>query len=82
MEPVDPSRSRPTLLSGKALRLALGFASGEGFRSAVREGRVAVPLFKIPGRQGWFSLEADVAAWLRQIASDGQAGTAKPREDA
>lgn len=82
MDPAGPSKPRPTLLCGKALRLSLGFSSGEGFRSAVREGRVPVPLFKIPGRQGWFALESDVAAWLRQITSQSQRTSAKPGEDA
>ncbi len=82
MELGDPSKARPTLLCGKSLRLSLGFSSGEGFRSAVREGRVPVPLFKIPGRQGWFALEADVAAWLRRIAFRTQGGGPKPKEDA
>ena len=80
--PDDPIGPRPVLLSGKALRLALGFGSGEGFRVAVREGRVPVPLFKLPGRQGWFCLEADVLAWLRQVASGRRCATCKPGEDA
>ncbi len=56
-----------TLLSGKPLRSALGFASAEAFRTAVHSRRLPVPVFKIQGRQGWFARSADVSGWLRSL---------------
>ena len=56
-----------TLLSGKPLRSALGFASAEAFRTAVHSGRLPVRVFKIQGRQGWFARSADVSAWLGRL---------------
>jgi hypothetical protein len=66
----EGAREPSPLLNGRALRTALGFSSPDGFRAAARGGRVPVPLFKIPGRQGWFARTADVAAWLRSIDRD------------
>lgn len=53
------------LLCVEPLRNALDFASAEAFRIAFHSGRLPVPVFKIPGRQGWFARSTDVASWLR-----------------
>lgn len=75
-------RPAATLLSGAALRTALGFASAYAFRAAVHSGRLPVWVFKIPGRQGWFCRAADVAAWLRTLddIAEGKQQPARPEE--
>jgi hypothetical protein len=67
LEMMDEARQESVLLSGKALRLALGFDSAEAFRRAVRTGRIPVRLFKIAGRQGWFAKTHEVATWFRSL---------------
>lgn len=58
------------LLSGTALRASLGFATGEAFRAAIRNGRIAVPLIKIAGRRGWFARAVDVAQWRKNLSDN------------
>jgi hypothetical protein len=52
------------LLGGAKLIAALGHANAASLRQARRRGRVAVPLFTLPKRRGFFALTRDVAAWL------------------
>lgn len=52
------------LLGGEALVAALGHRSAASLRQARRRGQVAVPLFTISNRRGWFALTQDVADWL------------------
>lgn len=65
----DVCDSTCPLLGGARLRSALGFNSGEAFRTAVRSGRVPVPLMKIAGRKGWFAQLADVTRWLESLTA-------------
>ncbi|MGC1172642.1 hypothetical protein [Polaromonas sp.] len=58
------------LLTGQALRTALGFGTGEAFRAAIRTKRIPVPLVKIAGRRGWFARAADVAKWRASLTKD------------
>ncbi len=67
VEVTDEASPESVLLSGKALRVALGFDSAEAFRRAVRTGRIPVRLFKIAGRQGWFAKTHEVATWFRSL---------------
>lgn len=65
------------LLGGEALASALGHRSAESLRQARRRGQVAVPLFTVPNRRGWYALTQDVADWLtatRARALDEQGG--------
>lgn len=55
------------LLGGESLAVALGHKSAASLRQARRRGQVAVPLFTIPNRQGWFALTLDIADWLAAI---------------
>jgi hypothetical protein len=52
------------LLGGPKLIAALGLASAAALRQARRRGSVAVPVFTLPKRRGFFALTRDVAAWL------------------
>lgn len=52
------------MLSGDALRVALGYPSMEAFRQALSRKTVPVPVFSIKQRRGKFALVRDVAQWL------------------
>ena len=52
------------LLSGQALASSLGHGSVAGLRQARHRGHVAVALFTVPKRRGYFALTRDVADWL------------------
>ncbi len=63
------------LLGGEKLALALGHANLAAFRQARRHGRVDVPVFMLPKRQGYFALTSDVADWLAQARTASAACT-------
>lgn len=52
------------LLDAAATAKAMGFRTSDALRQARRDGRLAIPMFKIPGRRGWFSSTETVVAWL------------------
>lgn len=54
------------LLGGLRLANALGHASVAGLRQARYRGQVAVTLFTLPHRRGFYALTRDVAHWLAQ----------------
>lgn len=54
------------MITGEALRAALGYPSLEAFRQAVSRRTVPVPTFKLPHRRGRFALVKDLATWLAQ----------------
>lgn len=68
------------LMCRESLRKALGFSSAEAFRTAVHSGRLPVPVFKIPGRQGWFARSTDVAAWLKTIDEIAEQQAKRPAD--
>lgn len=71
------------LLGGSKLIAALGHANAASLRQARRRGRVAVPLFTLPKRRGFFALTRDVAAWLAEARlASVQPSVANPREEA
>ena len=55
------------LLGGETLAAALGHKNAASFRQARRRGQVAIPLFTVPNRRGWFALTLDVADWLANL---------------
>lgn len=57
-------RQHGPLLGGADLCRCLGVASLAALRQARRRGRVAVPLFTLPKRRGYFALTREVADWL------------------
>jgi hypothetical protein len=63
------------LIGGDELRRLLGYRTAEALRSAVRRGSIAVPVFRIQGRRGFFARRDLVAAWQATLAST------KPPED-
>lgn len=74
-ERVNPcDDSSPALVSGPELRRRLGFRSGEAFRNAVRQGRVPVPVLKLPGRRGWFARTADLERWRARLEGQERDG--------
>ncbi len=58
------TQSHGEVVGGDSLRQILGFATKPGMARAIRQGRVALPTFHIPGRRGYFALVTDIAAWL------------------
>ncbi len=54
------------LLTGEALRIALGYPSVAALRQGIARATVPVTTFLIPGRRGRFALTWDVARWLAQ----------------
>lgn len=52
------------MLSGDALRSALGYPTMEAFRQALSRKKVPIPVFAIEARRGKFALVKDLAHWL------------------
>ena len=52
------------MISGDALRSALGYPSMEAFRQALSRKTVPIPVFSIETRRGKFALVKDLAHWL------------------
>ena len=52
------------LLTGHALRAALGFPSMDAMRQAIARRRMPVPVFPLAHRRGKYALTQDVAHWL------------------
>jgi len=61
------------LLGGAPLVAALGHRSAASLRQARRRGQVAVPLFTVQNRRGWFALTQDVADWLAEMRREATA---------
>jgi len=54
------------MLTGEALRKALGYPSMDAFRQALSRGTVPVKVFPLENRRGKFALAKDVATWLAE----------------
>jgi len=52
------------MLTGDALRKALGYPTMDALRQALFRGVVPVPIFRLANRRGSFALVKDVAKWL------------------
>jgi hypothetical protein len=52
------------MISGDALRSALGYPTMEAFRQALSRKTVPIPVFSIELRRGKFALVQDLAHWL------------------
>lgn len=52
------------MMTGEALRAALGYSSQEAFRQAYARNLIPIPVFTLERRRGKFALTKDVAAWL------------------
>jgi transcriptional regulator with XRE-family HTH domain len=61
----EPASVTDVVIGGVALAGSLLFPTGNAFREAKRRGAIPVPLFKVPGRRGWFARQEDVLAWQR-----------------
>lgn len=59
------SRFGPTL-GGQDLYSALGFKTYGAFHRSRQLGGISVPIFKLPGRRGWFARTDEVAKWLEE----------------
>ena len=54
------------MLSGNALRKALGFSSMDALRQAIARGKLPIPVFTLENRRGKYALAKDVANWLAE----------------
>jgi hypothetical protein len=52
------------MISGDALRTALGYPSMEAFRQALSRKTVPIHVFSIEARRGKYALVRDLARWL------------------
>lgn len=52
------------MMTGEALRLALGYPSKDAFRQALVRKTLPIPVFGIEKRRGKFALTKDVAGWI------------------
>ena len=59
-------REHGPMMTGEALRRALGYPSMDAFRQAVFRRTVPIPVFSIPHRRGKFALVADIARWIAE----------------
>lgn len=55
------------LMSGRAIQSLLKYPSDRAFRRAVAAGIVPVPVFRLPGRMGWFARTDQIGAWLEEL---------------
>lgn len=60
----DLTQLHGPMMTGEALRLALGYPSKDAFRQAVARKTPPIPVFGIEKRRGKFALTKDVAAWI------------------
>lgn len=54
------------MMTGKELRVALGYPSNDAFRQALVRKTLPVPVFPIEKRRGKFALTKDVATWIAE----------------
>ncbi len=52
------------LLDHAQLRQVLGYRTASAFEAAIKQERIGVRIFAVPGRRGKFAFSADVARWL------------------
>lgn len=60
----DLTQLHGPMMTGEALRLALGYSSKDAFRQAIARKTIPIPVFGIEKRRGKFALSKDVAAWI------------------
>lgn len=70
------ARNYGGLVPAQDLWRLLGFRTATALRRAHETGRLALPLFRIEGRRGWFAHARDVSAYLR--AQTGATTEGKP----
>lgn len=72
------------VISGRDLRIILGYPSGDAFRHAVHRKTLPIPTFFLKGRRGRCAATWDVARWvasLGQPTADGGTGAEKVLPD-
>lgn len=52
------------LLDAATTAKVLGFRNPDALRQARRDCRLPIPMFKIPGRRGWFAATLKAAEWV------------------
>lgn len=73
----DLTQLHGPMMTGDALRLALGYPSKAALRQAIARKTTPIPVFGIEKRRGKFALTKNVAAW---IAAQHERATARSDE--
>jgi len=60
------------MIGGKNLRKALGYETPIAFRVAISKGKVGVPIFRIPGRKGYWALVIEISIWIVEARQDAR----------
>jgi hypothetical protein len=60
------------LIGGVDLVKILGFRTSSAFSKSLRERRIGIDIFDIPGRKGKFAYSEDVATWLSQVGIESK----------
>lgn len=80
---LDTYLPRAPLLSASETARLLGYTSTGALAKARQMGRLPIPMFKVPGRRGWFAATPTVRAWLESLLSaDSPRHIAAKRDDA
>lgn len=64
--PTGVSIPNSPILSALDTARLMGFPTREALAKARRTGRLAIEMFQIPGRRGWFARREEVCGWLHQ----------------
>ena len=73
----DLTQLHGPMMTGEALRLALGYPSKDAFRQAIARKTTPIPVFAIEKRRGKFALTKDVAVW---VAAQRERAIGRPHE--
>ena len=66
----DLIKQHGLLIGGVNLMSAMGFRTMPALRKAIRENRLGVEVFNMPGRQGKFALTKDAANFLENCRKE------------
>lgn len=56
-------------IGGNDLAKVLGYKTAGAFNKSIRQSRVGLQIFDIPGRKGKFAYTNDVAKWINQLVN-------------
>lgn len=55
------------VIGGKDLWKSLGYKTFSAFSRAIAKNTIAINVFRIEGRRGWFGLTEDLTNWLSRL---------------
>lgn len=60
------------VIGGKDLWKSLGYKTFSAFSRAIAKNTIAINVFRIEGRRGWFALTEDLTNWLSRLKEPTQ----------